>query len=788
MVTRPLHRAALLGAVVMVVGAAGASCSGRTGPKPRITSVSPAQGANSIDIPITIDGSGFSPMPTDATSGSAGVDLPRVFLLGSSLSIELEPVEFVTSHQLRATVPAGIAIGVYAIKVENPNGRSTTLAAAYEAIEPDILALTGVVPRFGWVGEATPVQILGGVFQSTPRAYLQTSPETELDRVAFLDSGSLFAEVPPGITPGTYALRVVNPDGGVGVLGSAFTVTVDPPPHVDAVTPSNGTTQADTPVTIIGSNFPADATVDLVDAAGNLTTAVVTSITAPSTIQATIPSTALAIGNYLVRVTRPADGAYGEYAVFTVTGPSGNPGPWEDLSALPGGGRRGLSAVIASDDRGRNFLYAVGGQVTDTAGNVLTVFQNSAVAPLNAFGRPGNWRDDGSLMSARRFEPVAWVTSGYVFVAGGVDEMGAYLADVERAKVLRSAGAPLDLDASQTGAGSLPGGAWYYRVSAVVSDPDNAGGETLPSDFAVINVAQGSEVTLSWTAPVEGAVTSYNVYRTPTANGALGQEQLLANVAGSTFVDDGTASPTAGTTVLAPGSLGNWIALGSLAGGPRGRATVSVGRAKSGAAYAGSFVYVIGGEDGAGLRDDYEYAVVGSNGFLGGFVAGGAGLTDARREAFASVADAFSAPLGVTEPDSFVYLVGGEGPTLGSYTTAIEVGTISTNGSLAWVVIGDAGKAGAAQVSAVASDYVWFIGGKTNTVSTSVFTGEICRTGLGGCAGALAPELRNVNNTGEALPDPRAQAGGVRFRGYIYVVGGTSDGLDTVPGVIASVF
>jgi len=726
-------------------------------------------------------------MPVDAAEGGVGVALPRVFLLGSSADIELSPVEFVSSSRLQVTVPAGIPLGVYGIRVRNPNGNSTTLDAAYEAIEPDDLTITQVVPRFGWTGESTPVEILGGIFQSTPRAFLLTTPETELERVAFLDSSSLFAEVPEGLTPGTYDLRVINPDGSIGVLNSAFTITVDPPPRIDDVTPSNGTTQNDVAVTISGANFPADATVDLVDLNGTLVSAVITTLTPPSVIQATIPTTALSVGNYLVRVTRPSDGAYGEYAVFTVTGPSGNPGPWEDLSDLPAG-RRGLSLVAASDDLGRDFLYAVGGQVTDSAGNVVEVYRDVAVAPLNAFGRPGNWGVDSSVMSARRFEPVAWATSGYLFVAGGVDETGTFLDDVERAKVLRSGGAPDNLQASLGAAGSLPGGTWYYRVSATVSDPDNLGGESRASDFDVITVAAGSQVALSWDAPAEGVVTSYNIYRTPVANGALGEERLLeAGIVGLTYVDDGTQAPGLAAPKVG-GGLGSWIALGNLPSA-RGRATVTQGRAPNGAFYGSSYVYIIGGENLGGLRADYEYAVVGSNGFLGAFTTGGALLTDARREPFASLGDARSAPLGIAEPDAFVYVVGGEGPTLGNYTTGIEAAAIQADGSLgAWLTLADGGNAGAAQVSTVAGDYLWFIGGSTGAPSASVSTGEICRTGLGGCAATVAPQLKNVNSTGESLPDPLAQAGGARARGYIYVVGGTTDGDNSVTTVVGAVF
>lgn len=786
-------RPAALSALSLVAAAVllQSSCSGRGGPSPVVLSVAPNQGAVSIDVPISVLGAGFSPLPLGVASGSPGVALPRVFLEGTG-EIALSPVSFASATELQTTVPAGITPGVYGLRVVNPDGKAFTLSSAYTAVVPSNLTVTGVFPRFGWTGETTNVEIVGGVFQSTPRAFLETTPPTELDRVAFLDSATLSAVVPAGITPGTYAVRVLNPDGGIGVLSAAFVVTATPPPKVDDVTASQGDNSIDHPATITGRNFPpmSDLLVEMVSSTGGTFAAIVNSASPPSTILATLPTSGLAEGQYLVRVTRVSDGAYGEYSAFTVTGPSGNPGPWVTMASLASG-RRGLALAAGKDSDGNAHLYGFGGEITDTAGNVVTVFNDTVVGSLSLFGKVTSWRVDSSTMAHPRFEPVAWVNSGYTFVAGGQDASGAYLQDVDRAKILRSQGAPRNLAVTST-AGALAGGTWYYRVSAIVSDADNPAGETVPSDFAVITVPNSSGVHLSWTAPAEGTVTSYDVYRTPAVNGALGQERLLASgITGTTFVDGGTASTSAQAPKKA-GALGVWVNAAMLQR-PRAGATLSISRTSANLAttYGPRFVYVINGHTTAGVVDPtYEYAALSSN----GSVSFALDLTNLpavpRFEGSASTGDAFNAPASFTSGTSYVYLVGGA-------STEIDAAFAGSGGTLTWSTLSAAqGKAESGQVSVVDNNYVWFIGGALGgNVNSSVFSGRICAAGESGCNGG-APHLKNVNNTSSSLPDPapplaaggRYQAGGAQFRGFIYVVGGSSDALNTVPDVEAIIF
>ncbi len=81
---------------------------------PAVTAVDPVEAPNDLDTPILITGTGFTALPT--------------VTLGSTL---LEDINWVSSTRLEATVPWGMAPGVYALTVENPGGDSGSLTGAF---------------------------------------------------------------------------------------------------------------------------------------------------------------------------------------------------------------------------------------------------------------------------------------------------------------------------------------------------------------------------------------------------------------------------------------------------------------------------------------------------------------------------------------------------------------------------------------------------------------------------------------------------------------------------------
>jgi hypothetical protein len=133
------------------------------------------------------------------------------------------------------------------------------------------------------------------------------------------------------------------------------------------------------------------------------------------------------------------------------------------------------------------------------------------------------------------------------------------LSSIERATVLGYETMPLARTPILHGGSGLPFGTWYYRVSAV-----GPWGESLGSREVQAKNTSGV-VEVCWHA-VTGAV-SYNIYRSPAADGRSGTTRLLAReVPGLCYTDSGR-----GVNQVAPGRLnavtaaGTGLALGTWA-------------------------------------------------------------------------------------------------------------------------------------------------------------------------------------------------------------------------------
>ncbi len=178
---------------------------------PTIDSVIPAAAPNDVDTPVVIHGSGFSSDPTAPT-----------VTLGATL---LTAVTFVNDTTLSATVPAGLAPGLYDLTVTNPDSGSATLTGAFTVTLPP--TVSAIDPAIAYNDLDTPVTVTGADFATAaggtvlPTATLNGVPLTD---VAFVSATTLTATVPWGMDAGPCLLAVTNPDGGTGILSGAFTV------------------------------------------------------------------------------------------------------------------------------------------------------------------------------------------------------------------------------------------------------------------------------------------------------------------------------------------------------------------------------------------------------------------------------------------------------------------------------------------------------------------------------------------------------------------------------------
>mgnify|MGYP002681682071 CR=1 FL=1 len=166
-------------------------------------------------------------------------------------------VRVVSPTCILATAPPAMAAGLHDLEVrETPPGPSATLANAFTAVGTP--GVTGVAPAGGASNKTVQIDVNGSGFAYIPKVEIMTAPgPTRCTGVRFLSAAQLKANVPSGIAPGTYGVRVTNPLGPTVSLANAYTVNAAPPgePAVTSVTPAGGTNDKPTDITIRGTNF-----------------------------------------------------------------------------------------------------------------------------------------------------------------------------------------------------------------------------------------------------------------------------------------------------------------------------------------------------------------------------------------------------------------------------------------------------------------------------------------------------------------------------------------------------
>lgn len=398
-------------------------------------------------------------------------------------------------------------------------------------------------------------------------------------------------------------------DGGASFVRrqrGLFEITTIPPPVIDTIAPQRPqSTDLTGEFHVGGINFdPTDAVVELLvpTASGETTPCLLPKLSSPSTPDSAsdlyrdlsaAPGCGIGQGSVVgVRVTNP-DGQFGTYYSMTVT--SGSQGHLSDFctyrefdrevcpSVAPGTGwrlqtgRARHDSALGFDDLKNAYIYVVGGEGAGSGNAYLATVEAAAVTP---FGQPGAFgyltqtnplgsgeRTHNNLITARKNHQVVRVQN-YIFVIGGtVDNAGqpAIDATVERARILGLESIPgissaHYLDAS----GSLPPGAWYYRVAAVTAQ-----GEGLASREMIARVDQQGSVQVNFEA-YPGALF-YMIYRSLASDGRAQSARFIAATASDPsasfvhFVDTGV-----GELAPAPGRL-------TASGANTGGATLAVG-------------------------------------------------------------------------------------------------------------------------------------------------------------------------------------------------------------------
>jgi hypothetical protein len=124
---------ALLGLPLLCLGA---SCTDRAPAVPQILEVTPSSGSNAVTTPISIFGT-FHPLlqANYDEEEQAQVSTRFVAVLGAKALVQ---ISFISSNKLSATVPAGMAPGVYDLTVTDPRGRKASLLGAFTVTLPGL--------------------------------------------------------------------------------------------------------------------------------------------------------------------------------------------------------------------------------------------------------------------------------------------------------------------------------------------------------------------------------------------------------------------------------------------------------------------------------------------------------------------------------------------------------------------------------------------------------------------------------------------------------------------------
>lgn len=681
---------------------------------------------------------------------------------------------------VRAQVPAGLDPGGYHLAVETADGCGAGIEGVIAVTDALTVGVGAVEPAFGWVGDHTPVVVTaldplpsGAVgFAPVPRLYLAPSDgagvATAVGAVGYRDAAELVAVVPPGLLPGAYDLLVVNPDGGVGFLGGAYTATEVPPPVIDGVSPPGVSNQGDQPFTVTGSGFDGP-TVTLACEEDGVVTEAAAAVDAwtATRIDATLPDPSFTQAICVVRVDNAA-GPWARWAAMSVRNPAENLFPWEAGPEL-NLGRRAPAAVAGRTSSVSRYVWAMGGD----AGDAGSPFDGLEVAAIGLYGDVDPWRVVPGVLPAARTLAAAARVEGFVYLVGG-DEGAGPVASVWRARVLDPLDVPhLDgLGLADAGGGGLGPGTWTWRVSARfdAGDAANPGGESLPGDPISVTLPAlpgGGAVTLRWTA-VDGAV-GYRVYRTPEADGAIGGEAWVADVGPELGWTDVGAVADPSRSPLPDGALGEWAGMPSL-GSARSAPCLAVAEDPVPEPRT-AYLYAAGGlaADGSAL-DGVEVLPITieseDSQVPGTWRPAGVALSEARSACGAWTVSAELHSV-VEVGESWVYLGGGIDED-GRATGAVDAGRVDAGGGLGdWAPITRMSPARAGFGVASASDFLYAFGGQGAAPSAGGVSGELTVAGL--------PDVRNWNSLGTSLLEDRFRVGSAQESSVILVVGGETD-------------
>ena len=204
-------------------------------PAPLVGAVQPHQGPTTGGAAIVVTGDHFQ-------EGC-------LVLVGDRLASSIERIG---PTRIEAITPAGVP-GSVSVIVTNPDGKVGWLPDGYRYLAPP--RVDGVMPAEGPSAGGTSIMVTGSGFVPGIQLRLGGIMAEALELV----SAQELRAVTPAGAPGPVEVSVINPDGQVGSLPAGFVYT--PPPVIERIEPTRGSTEGGLWVHIFGSGYRAGATV-----------------------------------------------------------------------------------------------------------------------------------------------------------------------------------------------------------------------------------------------------------------------------------------------------------------------------------------------------------------------------------------------------------------------------------------------------------------------------------------------------------------------------------------------
>jgi len=226
--------------------------------------------------------------------------------------------------------PAVTSGSTYYVTVTTPTGTSPFTSNAVFSYSPVAPVVISISPTSGAVVGGSAVNITGtGFFQGAIVTFVQESGgsivsggQSVQPTTVTVNSATSISVVSPAVTSATtFYVTVTTPGGTSAVTSSGIFTYILLVPTVMTVSPTTGTVQGGTTITITGTGFVTGATVSLSPVGGGAAIAA-TSVTVvgPGTLTAVTPKVS-APGQYYVNVTISGLGTSSNYPTYTYTSP-----------------------------------------------------------------------------------------------------------------------------------------------------------------------------------------------------------------------------------------------------------------------------------------------------------------------------------------------------------------------------------------------------------------------------------------------------------------------------------